>query len=323
MAADGLIHRSAVALRTLRAEMAVRETLPERRRRVLDGTVHALKPDSMDADYAARTLIDYDSATPHVVIAVGELHAPTQVTWQIAGMAMGPAQAAWGAAREAAQLHREQGHLGAVRPLVLSWQGYRPPSPLGVLSSRIAARAGERLAEHVWTTSLLWQCTGAGRGAGTALDPWRSLEAHSYGVPVAVRALGLLALWSRTRLERTVPSAGRIDALVLSGSVGAPHHWWGTVSALAERSERGLHRGPRVTEIRARRDLLAPLGRVLSGRRRVPVDTAQGGQIVQAGFPASPESGLIPAVGHNTHGGRGYRDPGTVSLRAIAGATQN
>lgn len=315
MAAEGLIHRSAAALSALRAEMAVRETLPERRRRVLDGTVHALKPDSMDADYAARTLIDYDSATPHVVIAVGELRAPTQVTWQIAGMAMGPAQAAWGAAREAAQLHREQRSLGAERPLVLSWLGYHPPSPLGVLSSRTAARAGERLAEHVWTTSLLWQGAGAGRGAGTRLDPWRSLEAHSYGVPVAVRALGLLGLWSRTRIERTVPEAGRIDTLVLSGSVGAPRRWWDAVAALGC--------APWVTDIRARRDLLAPLGRVLSGRRRVPVDTAQGGQIVQAGSPASPESELIPAVGHNTHGGRGYRDPGTLSLRAIAAATQN
>lgn len=309
MAAEGLIHRGTTALARLRAEMAVRETLPERRRRVLDGTVHALKPNSMPADVAGtggtqpapRTLIDYDSSTPHVVIAVGELRAPTQVTWQIAGMGMGPAQAAWGAAREAVQLHREQRALGAERPLVLAWLGYHPPSPVGVLSSSGAARAGLRLAEHIWTTSQLWE--------REPVPMWRSLDAHSYGVPVAVRALGLLAVWSHTRLERTVPPAARIDALVLSGSVGAPRRWWHPVESIPEAG------APWVTEIRARRDLLAPLGRVLSGRRRIPTDALVGPVV------AGADTGLRLPVGHNTHGGRGYRDPGTLSLRTIATAT--
>lgn len=313
MAAEGLIHRGDVAWAGLHAEMAVRDELPERRRRVLDGTVHALKPYSMDADYAPRTLLDYDSAAPHVVIAVGELLAPTHVTWQIAGMGMGPAHAAWGAAREAAQLHRAQRDLGAERPLVLSWLGYHPPSPVGVLSSRRAAGAGARLAEHLWTTSLLWQGAQPAPEIGGRIDPWRSLEAHSYGVPVAVRALGLLAIWSGSRCERTVPPSARIDALVLSGSVGAPRRWWSMVEKLS------VDGAPRVTEIRARRDLLAPLGRVLSGRRRVPADPTGPELGTEPGTAAGAT--LIPAVGHNTHGGRGYRDPGTDSLRAIAAAT--
>ncbi|MGO1183117.1 MAG: alpha/beta hydrolase [Micrococcaceae bacterium] len=309
MAAEGLIHRGAKALTRLRAEMRVRAELPERRRRVLDGTVHALKPDLMDAALAGtggsqpvpRTLLDYDSSAPHVVIAVGELRAPTQVTWQIAGMGMGPAQAAWGAAREALQLHREQRALGAERPLVLAWLGYHPPSPVGVLSSRGAARAGQRLAEHIWTTSQLWE--------GESVPPWRGLDAHSYGAPVAVRALGLLAVWSQTRLDRTVPPAARIDTLVVSGSVGAPRRWWHPVESIPDDG------APWVTEIRARRDLLAPLGRALAGRRRIPVNTSVGRDVAEAG------TGLRLAVGHNTHGGAGYRDPGTLSLRAIATAT--
>lgn len=257
----------------------------------------------MDPDLPARTLLELDlhhPAGPAAVIAAGAVDTPTHLTWQVSGMGIEARTAAWGSAREAAQLARAQQQAGAPRPCVVSWLGHPGPRWWRTLDGGVARRGATRLADHLESWFRHAETAGSGPTVHTAV------EAHSYGTLVAAHALVSLA--------RADP-ARRVDALVLSGAVGLPR-------ALAQELDRqGLHTG-RVYEASAPADVLAALGRILAGR--VPWRGA-------TALPVTAGDGLAGVRGHDTSrwrpeegpdaGPRGYRDPGTVTLAAMARAT--
>lgn len=285
----------------LHRDTARRDALSVRARRALDGVVHALRPDSMDPALPARTLVDYDLDAPEgpvVAIAAGDVTAPTHLTWQVSGMGIAAHTAAWGSAREAAQLAHAQHAAGAPRPCVVAWLGHPAPPWWRTLGDGLARRGGQRLAGDV-----LDAAGQARRLPGPAVH--LALEAHSYGTLVAAHALALLA--------RTDPRT-RMDRVVLSGAVGLP-------AALARRPERlGLAPGT-VFEARAPGDVLAVLGRRLAARA---------GWADVVALPVHAVDGLAGVRGHDTSrhrpedgdaGRHGYRDPGTVTLAAVARVT--
>lgn len=296
----GPAHRAVLEAR-LRADVARRDALSPRQARALDGVLHALRPDSMDAAIPPRVLVDHDLDAPDgpvAAIAVGDVDAPTHMTWQVSGMGITAHTAAWGSAREAGGLLLAQRRAGAPRPCVVAWLGYPAPPWWRVLGDGPARRGAERLRAHLegWERRPRPPHGGIGPAVHTAV------EAHSYGTLVAAHALA--------------GSAHRVDVLALSGAVGLPRR---LARALAGPG------GPAaaVFEARAPGDRLAWLGRVLAGRSPWPA--------VQA-LPvrADEAAGLIGVSGHNSArwrpetGGttpRGYRDPGTVTLSALGRVT--
>ena len=74
-------------------------------------------------------------------IAVGELDAPTHMTWQVSGMGITAHTAAWGSAREAGDLLLAQRRAGAPRPCVVAWLGYPAPPWWRTLDDGLALRA--------------------------------------------------------------------------------------------------------------------------------------------------------------------------------------
>jgi len=270
----------------------------------LDGAEHALRRDSMDAAIPERVLVDWDLDAPDgpvAAVAVGELERPTHLTWQVSGMGIAASTAAWGSAREAGQLLLAQRAAGAPRPCVVAWLGYPAPPWWRTLDDGLARRGGARLADTVRET----RC-GPSHGAGTAVHT--AIEAHSYGTLVATHALERLA-------EGDPPLT--VDALALSGALGLPRRLAGRLEAL------GLAAG-RVFEARAPGDRLAWLGRTLAGRAPWP-------EAVALPVAADPAAGLAGVRGHNTArwrpedgddgAPRGYRDPGSVTLAALARVT--
>jgi hypothetical protein len=316
----------------LRADMRRRHALGARQKSALDGLVHALRRDSMDRSYPDRILLAYDLGTPSrppsAVVAVGAPETASHMTWQVSGMGIFAHTALWGSVKEAAQLWATQQQAGAERPCVVSWLGYHPPGPWGVLSGRSALRGGARLARHLtgWfdyrerlaaepaagtdTGAAAPVAAGAGpAGVGSTLPlPHTALEAHSYGTLVAARALQML--WSGAP-----PRC--LDALVVTGAVGLPPALAGDPSVLGLTQEQ-------VYFALAERDHLSRIGLLLSGRRPWT-------RFTRLRIEADEANGLAGAVGHNTsryrpdagplRRGFGYRDPGTASLYRIARAT--
>jgi hypothetical protein len=304
----------------LRADMRRRHRLGPKQRAALDGIVHALKPDAMDPSFPERILLAYDLGSalrPAAgVVAVGEPGAATHLTWQVSGMGIFVHSAMWGSAREAGQLWAAQRAAGAASPCVVSWLGYQPPGPWGVLSGRHALRGGARLALHMagwYDYRERIAADGPGDHPGPeAADPLSvphtAVEAHSYGTLVAARALQML---QRRRPPRSV------DALVVSGAVGLPRDLAGNPHLL------GLTR-EQVYFALTDSDYLSWLGFRLSGRRPWT-------KMTRLKTAADEALDLAAAVGHNTsrfrpdagplRRGHGYRDAGTASLYRIARAT--
>ncbi|MFC7403414.1 alpha/beta hydrolase [Citricoccus sp. GCM10030269] len=297
----------------LRADMRRRQGLGARQKSALDGLVHALRRESMDRSFPERILLSYDLGSrfrsPAAIVAVGEIDTATHVSWQVSGMGISVHTAMWGSVKEAAQLWAAQKSAGAEHPCVISWLGYQPPGPWGVLSSRSALRGGARLALHLNSWFDHYERLRAeDRSGRTPPRPHTAVEAHSYGTVVAARALQIL--------HRSSPSRS-IDALVVSGAVGLPRDLAGDPAALGMSEER-------IYTALADTDYLSRLALWFSGRR-------QWTRATELKTTADEERNLAAAVGHNTsryrpdarlfRRGRGYRDPGTASLYRIARAT--
>lgn len=293
----------------LRADMRRRHLLGPKQKAALDGLVHALKPDSMDQSFPERILLAYDLGSalrPAAgVVSVGEPGAATHLTWQVSGMGIFVHSAMWGSVREAGQLWAAQRAAGAADPCVVSWLGYQPPGPLGVLSGRHALRGGARLALHLAGWYDYWERLAADGGGPF---PHAAVEAHSYGTIVAARALQML--------QRRQPPRS-VDALVVSGAVGLPRDLAGNPHLL------GLTR-EQVYFALTDSDYLSWLGFRLSGRRPWT-------KVTRLEIAADEALDLAAVVGHNTsrfrpdagflHRGHGYRDAGTAALYRIARAT--
>ncbi len=295
----------AATLDRLRQDMKHRDELGPRQKSALDGIVHALRRDSMDRTYPERILLAYDLGTatrqPTAVVAVGNPDQATHMTWQVSGMGVFVHTAMWGTVREAAQLCVAQQEAGAERPCVVTWLGYAPPGPWGVLSGAAALQGGARLASHLhgWFDAA---------EQGRLPQVHTAVESHSYGTLVAARGLQIL--------NRGLPPR-RVDTLVVSGPVGLPRD-------LAEDPEAMGLPAEQVFFALSDTDWLSAIGFRLSGRRpwkhytRLPV-------------LADEALKLAGVVGHNTsrhrpgggflHRGHGYRDPGSASLYRIARAT--
>lgn len=301
----------------LRADMRRRDRLGPRQRSALDGIVHALKPGAMDRTFPERILLAYDLGTalrPAAgVIAVGEPGTASHLTWQVSGMRVFVHTAMWGSVREAGQLWAAQRAAGAPDPCVVSWLGYHPPGPWGVLSGRHALRGGARLALHLsgwfdYRERLAASGVREPGAPGPTGDPHTALEAHSYGTLVAARALQML--------QRRTP-ARAVDALVVSGAVGVPRDLAGQPHLLGLSADQ-------IYFALNDSDYLSWLGFRLSGRRPWTKTT-------RLKIAADEALDLAAAVGHNTsrfrpdagpfRRGRGYRDVGTASLYRIARAT--
>ena len=269
----------------------VRDAMPQRRKAAIDGVAHALA-DSMDPAIPPRHLLylDLDGPEPLAAVAVGDLDAATHVTWQLSGSGIRVRTTMWGTAREAGQLLLEQRAVGAPNPAVVAWLGYSSPGLLRAVSNRAARTAVERLTHDLLTFARL-----------RPDRPFTAMEAHSYGATLAAHALEKL---------RGETSAPVVSALATTGSAGMPRRIAGNPGLL------GIPEG-HIFEAVAADDLLARAGRLLSGR------TLVGRRFAVDGRPAL---GLSPVTGHNTSrfvpgatpGARGYRDPGTLSLRNLA-----
>lgn len=303
----------------LRVDMRRRHLLGPKQKAALDGIVHALKPGAMDPSFPERILLAYDLGTAlspaAAVVAIGEPGTATHLTWQVSGMGIFVHSAMWGSVREAGQLWAAQRAAGAAEPCVVSWLGYQPPGPWGVLFGRHALRGGARLALHMagwYDYQDRLAADGADSGAADADGgdpfPHTAVEAHSYGTIVAARALQML--------QRRLPPRS-VDALVVSGAVGVPRDLAGNPHLL------GLTR-EQVYFALTDSDYLSWLGFRLSGRRPWTKTT-------RLKVAADEALDLAAAVGHNTsrfrpdagpfRRGHGYRDVGTASLYRIARAT--
>lgn len=291
----------------LRTDVARRSALSRRQARALDGVLHALRPDSMHADIPPRTLVDYDLDAPDgpvAAIAVGELDAPTHMTWQVSGMGITAHTAAWGSAREAGDLLLAQRRAGAPRPCVVAWLGYPAPPWWRVLGDGPARRGAVRLHAQLQT----WARRPRPPHAAVGPAVHTAMEAHSYGTLVAAHALAGEAAGAAPR--------PRVDVLALSGAVGLPRRLARTLAG----PDRAVGT---VFEARAPGDRLAWVGRVLAGR-----SPWEGAAVLPV--RADETAGLTGVRGHNSArwrpeaGGtapRGYRDPGTVTLTALGRVT--
>ncbi|PXA78292.1 alpha/beta hydrolase [Auritidibacter ignavus] len=301
----GLIERHEQASARLKTIQRHRERLSPEERRVLDGIVHALKPDSMKDLLAPRHLLDFDLARERVLIGVGELDEPTHVSWQISGMRISASNNTWGAAREAAQLHLAQTMvLPHARPLVISWLGHPATSAVDVLGVRAAYTVADHLATDLW--DYLGYCPQI------TPDVHIGLEAHSYGGLFTLKAVHRIALWAQTRSDRIHPWYWwRINSVIFSGPVGIPQSLHVQLKRLRELQVPVIQQA---WQIRARGDWLSVIGRVFSGRRRLKVPSLSSGAAREV-----PE--LVVATGHNTTSGTGYRDLGTSTLYRLAQAS--
>lgn len=269
----------------------VRDAMPQRRKAAIDGVAHALA-DSMDPAIPPRHLLylDLDGPEPLAAVAVGDLDTATHVTWQLSGSGIRVRTAMWGTAREAGQLLLEQRAVGAPDPAVVAWLGYSSPGLVRAVSNRAARTAVERLTHDLLTFARL-----------RPDRPFTAIEAHSYGATLAAHTL------EKLRGESAAPA---VSVLATTGSAGMPRRFARDPDLLGIPEER-------VFEAVAADDLLARTGRILSGRTLVGRRFAVDGR---------PGLDLLPVTGHNTsrfmpgapRGARGYRDPGTLSLRNLA-----
>ncbi|MDO5635295.1 MAG: alpha/beta hydrolase, partial [Micrococcus sp.] len=298
----------------LRADMVLRAELSRRGRSALDGIVHALKPEGMDAEYPARRLLAYDlraAAGPTAVIAVGDPATATHVTWVVSGMGIRAHTAMWGSTREAAQLWAAQREAGAPRPCVIAWLGYAAPKFWRVLFDG-PARAG---AAALVADLRAWEQFArvhaedevpALRARGTAVHC--AVEAHSYGTLVAAHTLRQLHADELTTTTPAPASASGeealVDVLVVTGAIGLPASLAADLQVLGGSAAQ-------VFQARAPGDYLAAVGRV-AALRRAWRDTRS--------LPVAPTKALRGAAvsGHDTSrwradagedAPRGYRDP--------------
>ncbi|WP_411734165.1 alpha/beta hydrolase [Paeniglutamicibacter sp.] len=288
---EGYARLSAEAYDRFEALCAIRGRLGKAHRQGLDGTAHALRPGSMDPAIPARHLLYLDLSVrePLAAVAVGDLDTATHVTFQLSGTGIRARNALWGSVREAGQLYLEQQRVGVSAPAVVAWLGYRTPNLAGALLNSAARRGMHRLEDDLATFARL-----------RPDKPHLAVEAHSYAASLAAQVLDAE---SGFRL--------RAQALAMIGSAGIPRHF--------SREPGRLNVPPQnIYEAIAEGDCLAWLGRTLSGRKLLS------GHDFNVG--AKPELGLHAATGHNTSqfrddnpsSARGYRDPGTLSLRNLA-----
>lgn len=292
-------------LARLRADMNRREELGPRQKSALDGIVHALRRTSMDRSYPERVLLAYDLGTatrePTAVVAVGNPETASHMTWQVSGMGIFVHTAMWGTVREAAQLCVAQREAGAGQACVVTWLGYAPPGPWGVLSGTAALRGGAKLALHLhgWFDAV---------EQGRLPNAHTAVESHSYGTLVAARGLQILHRGNPPR---------QVNALVVSGPVGLPDDLADDPAAMGLPAEK-------VYFALADTDWLSAIGFRLSGRRpwknvtRLPV--VQDESLHLAGVVGHNTSRHVPHGGLG-HRGVGYRDPGSASLYWMARAT--
>lgn len=284
-------HLSSTAHTRFESLCAIRGRLQTTHRQALDGTAHALRAGSMDPAIPARHLLylDLSAREPLVAIAVGNLDTATHVTWQLSGTGIRARNALWGSVREAGQLYLEQQRVGIDSPAVVAWLGYRSPNMPGALLN-FSARRGVKILQRDLETFASLRPDG----------PHLALEAHSYAATLAAQVL-----------DSQTGSTVRIQALATIGSAGIPGYLSRTPSRLKVPEEH-------IYEAIAPGDRLAWWGRLLSGRGLM------GGHAFN--IAAMPELGLHAVRGHNTsqmtqvnpRGPRGYRDPGTTSLRNLA-----
>lgn len=282
---------SAQAQARFEALCAIRGRLRTTHRQALDGTAHALRPGSMDPAIPERRLLylDVSAREPLAAIVVGDLDTATNVTWQLSGTGIRARNALWGSAREAGQLYLEQRAVGIEAPAVVAWLGYRTPNLLSALLNLSASRAVGILARDLETFALLRPDM-----------PHLALEAHSYAATLAAQAL-----------DSHTGATVHVKALATIGSAGIP-------GGLSRNPHRLNVPAGNIYDAVASGDRLALWGRLLSGRKSVP-----GRVFSVAGIP---DQGLAGVSGHNTSqmtaadpsGPRGYRDPGTTSLRNLA-----
>lgn len=282
---SGLDHRFSLRelTQTAAENFANYQPQSEVQRKAVAGIRHALKPGSMSRDFAPRRLLNFTptEAEPLAAIMIGDDDAvanPTHITWQIHGVYYRTDTTAWGASQESATLHWAQTQAGAPRPLVINWLGYHAPNLLAGLTDA-PARSGAKLLRESFTT--VTATTTVARAT-----PKLNIDAHSYG---ALTALYALDTW--------VPPP-RFHAAVLSGAIGAP-----AGVQLGDLPVDNFH------VLRAQHDYHSRLGSLLgrfTARRKLlkttDISTVAGTRL----------------VGHNTHGGTGYRDVGTQGLEWMA-----
>lgn len=290
-AGGGYARLSAQAHSRFEALCAIRGRLGKTHRQGLDGTAHALRAGSMDPAIPARHLLylDLSAREPRAAVAVGDLDTATHVTFQLSGTGIRARSALWGSVREAGQLYLEQRKVGIPAPAVVAWLGYRTPNLAGALLNRAARRGLDRLGEDLATFARL-----------RPDRPHLAVEAHSYAASLAAQVLDARSAYGV-----------RAQALAMIGSAGIPRH--------LSRTPGRLNVPPQhIHEAIAEGDWLALIGRLLSGRKLLS------GHEFNVG--ARPELGLQAARGHNTSqfrdgdpsSAKGYRDPGTLSLRNLA-----
>lgn len=288
---DGYARLSAAAHDRFEALCAIRGRLGRTHRQGLDGTAHALRTGSMDPAIPARHLLylDLSAREPLAAVAVGDLDTATHVTFQLSGTGIRARNALWGSVREAGQLYLEQQKVGVSAPAVVAWLGYRTPNLGGALLNGAALRGLQRLGHDLATFARL-----------RPDKPHLAVEAHSYAASLAAQALDTESVYGL-----------RAQALAMIGSAGIPRQLSREPGRLAVPSQK-------IYEAIAEGDWLAWLGRTLSGRELLAGH--------QFNVGAKPELGLLAASGHNTSqfrddnpsSARGYRDPGTLSLRNLA-----
>ncbi|GAA1497115.1 alpha/beta hydrolase [Paeniglutamicibacter kerguelensis] len=287
----GYARLSADAEARFEALCAIRGRLRRSHRQALDGTAHALRAGSMDPAIPGRHLLylDLSAREPLAAIVVGDLDTATHVTWQLSGTGIRARNALWGSVREAGQLYLEQRKVGVEEPAVVAWLGYRSPNMLSALLNGSAHRGVEILERDLETFAALRHG-----------EPYLALEAHSYAATLAAQAL-----------DSRAGSTAFVQALATIGSAGIPRQLSRDPSRLNVPADH-------IYEAIAVRDRLAWWGRLLSGRKLIA-----GHSFSVAG---RPDLGLLGVSGHNTSqmtpgnpgAPRGYRDPGTTSLRNLA-----
>lgn len=288
---EGYARLTAEAHDRFEALCAIRGRLGRTHRQGLDGTAHALRPGSMDPAIPARHLLylDLSAREPLAAIAVGNLDTATHITFQLSGTGIRARNALWGSVREAGQLYLEQRKVGIPSPAVVAWLGYRTPNLAGALLNQAARRGLHLLGRDLATFARL-----------RPDHPHLAVEAHSYAATLAAQVLDADSGYGL-----------RAQALAMVGSAGIPRRFVREPGRLNVPAQN-------IYEAIAAGDWLAGLGHLLSGRKLLSGHTFNVG--------ARPELGLHAATGHNTSQfredqaspTRGYRDPGTLSLRNLA-----
>ncbi|MDP9904707.1 alpha/beta hydrolase [Arthrobacter bambusae] len=277
-------------------------------------------------DGPARQLASFDPNNGKMLaaVALGNLDAAGNVTWNIPGMGTTAADGLESWTGSAQDLYDEQ--YNAMTPgerarghAVISWVGYETPgmfpASLDVFKTDKALAGADKLATALDDFHLTRESQGS-----IAAIPKVDVVAHSYGTTTSAYAL--------TRI------AHKVDTVTFFGSAGIDRS--AVPNAAAMHVAADASGAPEVYVTHATADQVAPIGilgsQPSSAPRADPIEPWFDGHVISAEGGYDPDTGHAykRVTGHDAHGqkpsadlsgasvGHGYLDEGTESLHNIA-----